>query len=215
MPEKNSKTYEKMKIGVLDYGLGNIGSVIRMIEKVGGSAQPVTSPDEIRRLDKIILPGVGHFDKGMTQLAESGLLESLQERVFQHGIPIMGICLGMHLLCVSSEEGSLPGLGYVNAVVRKFQARKDQNLKVPHMGWNTVRVVRENPLIASANHEERFYFAHSYYVEPKSSELTIMVSVHGLEFCAAFRNGNIFGMQFHPEKSHRFGMALMKSFVEL
>jgi imidazole glycerol-phosphate synthase subunit HisH len=204
-----------MNIDVLDYGLGNIGSVIRMVEKVGSSAKPITTPEEIRQSDKLILPGVGHFDHGIAQLVQRGLIGPLQERVVQQGTPIMGICLGMQLLCSSSEEGASPGLGYVNAEVRKFHAQADQNLKIPHMGWNTVRVVRENPLISEASKEQRFYFVHSYYVEPKSSDLAIMMTTHGLEFCAAFKSDNIFGVQFHPEKSHRFGMALMKSFVDL
>jgi glutamine amidotransferase len=204
-----------MNVDVLDCGLGNIGSVIRMVEKVGGSAKPITTSEEIRRSDKLILPGVGHFDHGMAQLVERDLLEPLHERVVQQGTPIMGICLGMQLLCISSEEGTSPGLGYINAEVRKFQALAERNLKIPHMGWNTVRVVRENPLINEASEEQRFYFVHSYYVKPKSSDLAIMMTTHGLEFCAAFQSHNIFGVQFHPEKSHRFGMALMKRFVDL
>jgi glutamine amidotransferase len=204
-----------MNVDVLDYGLGNIGSVIRMVEKVGGSAKPIKNPEEIRRSDKIILPGVGHFDHGISQLVERRLLESLEERVVQQGIPIMGICLGMQLLCNRSEEGFLPGLGYVNADVRKFQLLPDLKIKIPHMGWNSVSVTRRNSLIELTNEELRFYFVHSYYVEPKSSDLAIMKTSHGLEFCAAFQSDNIFGVQFHPEKSHRFGMALMKSFVDL
>lgn len=202
-------------IAVLDYGLGNIGSVIRMIEKVGGLAKRISTPDEILRADKLILPGVGSFDRGMSQILERGLLEPLRERVVKQSTPIMGICLGMHLLCAGSEEGALPGLGFVGADVRKFQALPGQNLKIPHMGWNTVRVTRSNPLIESAGEEQRFYFVHSYRVVPNSSELAIAMAIHGVEFCAAFQSGNIFGVQFHPEKSHRFGMALMKRFVEL
>lgn len=203
-----------MNVDVLDYGIGNIGSVIRMIEKVGGSAKSISTADEIRHSEKLILPGVGHFDHGISQLVERGLLESLQERVVQQGTPIMGICLGMQLLCIRSEEGTLSGLGYVNADVKKFQALPDPNLKIPHMGWNNVMVTRRNPLIEIAIEEQRFYFVHSYYVEPKSSDLTIMTTSHGMEFCAAFQSENIFGVQFHPEKSHRFGMALMKRFVD-
>lgn len=202
-------------IDVLDYGLGNIGSVIRMIEKVGGLAKRISTPDEILRADKLILPGVGSFDRGMSQILERGLLQPLRERVVKQSTPIMGICLGMQLLCAGSEEGALPGLGFVGADVRKFQALPGQNLKIPHMGWNTVRVTRSNPLIESAGEEQRFYFVHSYRVVPNSSDLAIAMAIHGVEFCAAFQSGNIFGVQFHPEKSHRFGMALMKRFVEL
>lgn len=202
------------KIGVLDYGLGNIGSVIRMIEKVGGFAERISTHDEILRAEKLILPGVGHFDRGMSQILERGLLAPLRERVVIQRAPIMGICLGMQLLCAGSEEGTLPGLGFVGADVRKFQALPNQNLKIPHMGWNTVRVTCDNPLINGEGEEPRFYFVHSYYVVPNVSDLAIAMATHGVEFCAALQSGNIFGVQFHPEKSHRFGMALMKRFVE-
>lgn len=201
-------------IDVLDYGIGNFGSVIRMIEKVGGSARRISTPEDILRANKIILPGVGHFDRGMSQIHERGLVEALRERVVQQGTPIMGICLGMQLLCASSEEGVLPGLAFVDAHVRKFHSLPGQNLKIPHMGWNTVRVVRSNPLVVTASEEQRFYFVHSYYVEPDVPDLAIVMATHGVEFCAAFQAGNIFGAQFHPEKSHRFGMALMKRFVD-
>ncbi len=204
-----------MKLDILDYGLGNIASVIRMIEKVGGAAKSISTPEEICRSNKLILPGVGHFDRGMSQLAKQYLLEPLQERVLKQGTPIMGICLGMQLLCIRSEEGLLPGLGYVDADVSKFKSITDKHLKVPHMGWNNVNVTRSNPLIEARSEEQRFYFVHSYYVEPKSPDLVIMTATHGLEFCAAFQSENIFGVQFHPEKSHRFGMALMKNFLEL
>lgn len=202
-------------IDVLDYGIGNFGSVIRMIEKVGGSARRISTPEELLRANKIILPGVGHFDRGMSQIHERGLVEALRERVVKQGTPMMGICLGMQLLCAGSEEGALPGLGFVDADVRKFQSLPGQNLKIPHMGWNTIRVTRSNPLIETAGEEQRFYFVHSYYVVPRAPDLAIVMATHGVEFCAAFQAGNIFGAQFHPEKSHRFGMALMKRFVDL
>jgi glutamine amidotransferase len=201
-------------IDVVDYGIGNFGSVIRMIEKVGGSAKLISTPEEIMRAEKIILPGVGHFDRGMSQILERGLLEPLRDRVMKQNTPIMGICLGMQLLCAGSEEGALPGLGFVNADVRRFPALSNQNLKVPHMGWNTIEVVRNNPLFEVSSDEQRFYFVHSYYVVPREPGLAIAVASHGVEFCAAFQSRNILGAQFHPEKSHRFGMALMKRFVD-
>jgi glutamine amidotransferase len=121
----------------------------------------------------------------------------------------------MQVLCAGSEEGSLPGLGFVDADVRKFQSLPGQSLKIPHMGWSAIRVARSNSFIATASEEQRFYFVHSYYVVPHAPELAIVMATHGVEFCAAFQSGNIFGAQFHPEKSHRFGMALMKRFVDL
>ncbi len=202
-------------IDVLDYGLGNISSVIRMIEKVGGTAKRISTPEEVRQADKLILPGVGHFDRGMSQIAEYGLLDSIHERVVLEKIPLMGICLGMQLMCVSSEEGVLPGLGIVDADVRKFRPMEGESLKVPHMGWNTIRVIRNNPLVETTSEEQRFYFVHSYFVKPRVSDLAILIANHGIDFCAAFQKDNLFGVQFHPEKSHRFGMALMKRFVDL
>ena len=202
-------------IDVLDYGLGNFASVIRMIEKVGGSARLISTPEQILRAYKLIIPGVGHFDHGMSQILDRKFLEPLRERVVIQGTPILGICLGMQLMCAGSEEGLLPGLGFVDADVRKFQAQHDQNLKIPHMGWNAIRVTHPNLLAETTGEEQRFYFVHSYHVVPHASNLSIMMATHGIEFCAAFQSENIYGVQFHPEKSHRFGMALMKKFVEL
>lgn len=202
-------------VHVLDYGIGNFGSVIRMIEKAGGSAKRISTPEEILHAEKLILPGVGHFDRGMSQILARGLFEPLRERVVKNAAPIMGICLGMQLLCLGSEEGSMRGLGFVEANVCKFQPLIGQNLKIPHMGWNTIRVTRSNPLIEALSEEQRFYFVHSYKVVPHTPDLAIAMSAHGEEFCAAFQSGNIFGVQFHPEKSHRFGMDLMKRFVGL
>lgn len=201
-------------IAILDYGLGNFNSIIRIIEKVGGQAKRIALPEEILAAEKLILPGVGHFDRGMSQIRGRGLLGPLRERVIEQGTPLLGICLGMQLLCAGSEEGTLPGLGYVDADVSKFKALQGHNLKIPHMGWNTIRVTRINPLIDVTREEQRFYFVHTYHVVPRVPDLAIAVAAHGVEFCAAFQCGNIFGVQFHPEKSHRFGMALMKRFVD-
>jgi glutamine amidotransferase len=202
-------------IDILDYGLGNFSSIIRMIEKAGGKAKCISSREEILCADKLILPGVGHFDRGMSQIIERGLLKPLQERFLIQSRPIMGICLGMQLLCHKSEEATLPGLAFVDADVHKFQSLPSDNLKIPHMGWNNIRVTRINPLIETNAEEQRFYFVHSYHVVPHKPEIAIGMASHGLEFCAAFQSKNIFGVQFHPEKSHRFGMALMKRFVDL
>lgn len=202
-------------IDILDYGLGNFGSVSRMIEKAGGTARRISTPNEILQSNKIILPGVGHFGRGMSQIIQRNLHDALRERVVRHGTPILGICLGMQLLCSSSEEETIPGLGFVDAEVIRFKVLPGQNLKIPHMGWNVIRVTRSNPLIEAASEELRFYFVHSYHVVSRAPDLTIAAASHGTEFCAAFQSNNIFGVQFHPEKSHRFGMAVMKRFVEL
>ena len=202
-------------IGVLDIGLGNIASVLRMIEKVGGAAMRVSKPQEIFEARKLILPGVGNFERGMLNISNRNLLPVLRERIVDDSIPVLGICLGMQLLCVRSEESTLPGLGFVDADVIKFRTTKDQVLKVPHMGWNTIDVTRENSLFEMSIEEQRFYFVHSYYVLPRTPDIAIGMATHGVKFCAAFQEGNIYGVQFHPEKSHRFGMSLMKHFVEL
>lgn len=204
----------KIQIGVLDYGLGNIGSVIRMIEKAGGTASAVIRPEELRRVDKLVIPGVGKFDHGISQIKNRNFLAPLTEYIQVQGSPVLGICLGMQILCNRSEEGSLNGLGFVDAEVKKFNFTGSQGLKVPHMGWSKVLVNRINPLIDNSD-VPRYYFVHSYRVVPTSEEIVIAKANYGIDFCAAFQFGNIFGVQFHPEKSHRFGKELIRRFVEM
>lgn len=202
-------------ISVLDYGAGNVGSVIRMIERSGGAAQRISSPNEVLAAQKLLIPGVGSFDYGMAKLASRELLPALNTVASEARIPVLGICLGMQLMCRSSEEGDLPGLGWIDAEVRHFSASNISNLRVPHMGWNTLRVVRENPLVSVDGEEKRFYFVHSYKISCNNSADPISLTYYGEDFVSAFQRQNIFGVQFHPEKSHRFGMALMRRFVEL
>lgn len=204
-----------MEIGVIDYGVGNLSSIVNMINKVGGIARVIKSPNEINNLEKIILPGVGHFGEGMRSIKNSGFYESLIERAGNTSAFTMGICLGMQLLCQHSEEGDIQGLGLVDAKVVKFRISGNISIKVPHMGWNTVRAVRVNPLFDMTEEEQRFYFVHSYKVVPNLKSISIGDCDYGGEFCAAFQQRNVFGVQFHPEKSHRFGMNLMKRFVDL
>ena len=164
---------------------------------------------------KLILPGVGHFDHGIHAIRNMGInAEFLDDMLSCNGM-ILGICLGMQLLCRGSEEGSEPGLGLIDADVKKFRFSADDKMKVPHMGWNVVRTGTSNPLIPHTEEGQRFYFVHSYKVVPDDPSVVIGTANYGGEFCAAFQQGNVFGVQFHPEKSHRFGMALMKRFVEL
>ena len=203
-----------MTIVLPNLSAGNFASVLRMVQKVGGTARLVDDPAELRSADRIILAGVGAFDNGMTSLREGGWLEPLHEAVLERRVPVLGICLGMQLLCHGSEEGSLPGLGWIDAEVKRL-APADPALKVPHMGWNTVAVVRPNPLLAADLAEQRFYFVHSYYVSCRDRSDVVALGDHGQQFDAALGRGNIHGVQFHPEKSHRFGMALMRNFVEM
>lgn len=201
-------------ISVLDYGAGNVGSVIRMIERAGGAAQRISSPDQVLAAQKLFIPGVGAFDYGMSHLLSRELIPALNTAALEKRIPVLGICLGMQLMCRSSEEGALPGLGWIDAEVRHFTASETCGLPVPHMGWNTLRIARENPLVSSDGEEKRFYFVHSYKVSCNDPADPIALTHYGEDFVSAFQRQNIFGVQFHPEKSHRFGMALIRRFVE-
>jgi glutamine amidotransferase len=185
-----------------------------MVTKVGGAAVISTKAIELAKADKILIAGVGAFDHGILGLRAGGWIDELKEAVFVRKIPILGICLGMQLMCKASEEGLLPGLGWIDAEVRRFDLKNAPHLKVPHMGWNTVMVAKENPLISLEQGEQRYYFVHSYHVVCKDKDDILATAKHGFDLTAAFRQDNIFGVQFHPEKSHRFGMELMRKFLE-
>ena len=201
-------------IGIINSGLGNVGSIKHMIEKVGYSSIYITHPDQLYLVSKIVLPGVGHFDTGVESLIEKNFFDEIRILVSGGNLSVLGICLGMQLLCTNSEEGEKSGLGLIDANVKRFYFNKEDKLKVPHMGWNKLRVVRNNSLIPY-DYSSRFYFVHSFYVQPVDEDITIATALHGFEFCAAIQKGNVFGVQFHPEKSHRFGMALIRRFVEI
>jgi glutamine amidotransferase len=201
-------------ISVIDYGAGNVGSVIRMIEKVGGKAQRVSTARELDAAQIAILPGVGAFDYGMAQLAEKGLVEALNEAALVRKIPILGICLGMQLMCKRSDEGVMPGLGWIDADVKKFEFDQATRLPIPHMGWNTLEIARQNGLLNNELERTRYYFVHSYAVSCNNPEDVIATTHYGDSFVSAFARENLFGAQFHPEKSHRFGMAMVKNFLE-
>jgi glutamine amidotransferase len=202
-------------IAIPSLPIGNFASVIKVVDKSGGHAILVDSPVELRDAEKIILVGVGAFDHGMSSLENSGWIDALNEAVLNRRVPILGICLGMQLLCKSSEEGQLPGLGWIDAEVKRFNLPSQLNFKIPHMGWNTVDAVKPNPLIRPNQGEQRFYFVHSYHAVCNNPDNVLAIAHYGYDFAAAVSHENIFGVQFHPEKSHRFGVALMKNFVEL
>ena len=199
-------------ITVIDYGMGNIASVLKMIRWIGGEAALAAAPDEVKKAKKLILPGVGAFDAGITALRQSGLDLAIAEAVKQNGSMILGICLGMQLLLESSEEGSLSGLALVPGRVRRFQT-EGQELPVPHMGWNAVRAIRECVLFGPGTEPQRYYFVHSYFAECADPADVTGLTYYGRDFTSAFERGRVLGTQFHPEKSHRFGMALLKRFV--
>lgn len=200
-------------ISVIDYGAGNVGSVIRMIEKIGGKAQRVSTAAELDAATIAILPGVGAFDYGMTQLAGKGLIEALDRAALVRRIPILGICLGMQLMCRCSEEGELAGLRWFDADVKKFEFDQALRLPIPHMGWNTLGLKRENRLLDNTMARARYYFVHSYWVSCNNPEDVIATTEYGNTFVSAFARNNLYGVQFHPEKSHRFGMAMLKNFL--
>jgi glutamine amidotransferase len=205
-----------MTVVVIDYGLGNIASILNMLKKVGVSASVASCPEKINNADKIILPGIGSFDTGMKNLAERGLIGVLYERVIKEKVAILGICLGMQLLTKRSQEGGLDGLGWVDADTVKFNFdNHNGGLRIPHMGWNTVEPVKENLLFKDMSGEVRFYFAHSYHVVCYNSSDIIAMTCYGYNFVSVFQNKNIFGVQFHPEKSHSFGMKVLENFVAL
>ena len=202
-------------ITVIDYGAGNIGSVLNMIKHVGGQAEVTGEPIGVLRATKILLPGVGSFDNAMTRLARLGLTDALKEQAHA-GVPFLGICLGMQLLAQQSEEGSLPGLGFISGRVRRFNfAGGITKLKIPHMGWNQVTPVRDHELVQGMGEGARFYFVHSYYFDCERDEDVLLRSVYGHKFASGVQRGNVMGVQFHPEKSHRYGMQLIRNFVGL
>ena len=203
-------------IVIVDYGMGNLGSVQNMLKKVGAKSMISSDPEKILAASKLILPGVGAFDNGMKNINDMNLVNLLSERVTIEKIPILGICLGAQLLARRSEEGLLPGLGWIDAEVVRFRLPVSRDgLKVPHMGWNEIEIKRENPLLTGFANVPRFYFVHSYHIHCNNTEDVIATSYHGIEFTAALCYGNIMGTQFHPEKSHKFGLQILKNFCEL
>lgn len=202
-------------ITIVNYGLGNLGSIFNMLKKIGMKSQITSDPDEITMAQKIVLPGVGHFDRAMERIGQSGLREILDQKALIEKVPILGICLGMQLLTKSSEEGQLPGLGWIPAETVRFRFPKESNLKIPHMGWNLVQRSTPSPLTENFKPEHRFYFVHSYHAQVEDEKYSILKTEYGYLFDSAIQNDNIFGVQFHPEKSHRFGMRLLENFARL
>ena len=198
--------------GVLDYGVGNIGSILNMLKKVGAQGMPVRTAPELQSCDRLILPGVGRFDAGMALLKQSGLRAPLDCAVAA-GVPLLGICLGMQMLGRRSEEGPGEGLGYLPFDLRRF--RVEAPLKVPHMGWDAVTLTQPDALLCQGlESEPRFYFVHSYYAVCDDPGDVLMTCDYGGPFAAAVHRGHVWGTQFHPEKSHRFGMRLIANFTK-
>ncbi len=200
---------------VVDYGAGNIGSVLNMIKRVGGKAIATSQPAVLRSAQKILLPGVGSFDNAMQKLEQLELVQPLLDCA-SDGVPLFGICLGMQLLSNQSEEGQISGLGLIPGTVRRFSFDNHQpSLKIPHMGWNQVISSKKHSLTNGLESGSRFYFVHSYHYECENPEDELLKTNYGYEFTSGVQRGNVMGVQFHPEKSHRFGIQLFNNFINL
>ena len=200
-------------IAILDYGLGNLGSISNMLKVIGEKSRITSDVETIRKSDGIILPGVGAFDAGMNKLNESGLSGVVKDEASK-GKPILGICLGMQLLGYRSEEGIMPGLSLIPFECKRFSF-EDKSLKIPHMGWDIVDFKKQHPILGGLNGLQRYYFVHSYYAVCENSENVLMTCDYGVEFACAVVKDNVIGLQFHPEKSHDFGLAILSNFVKI
>lgn len=200
-------------ITIVDYGMGNLGSICNMFKRIGVAASVTSDANQLAQATKILLPGVGAFDSAMQRINDSGLREVLDQKALHDRVPVLGICLGMQLLTRGSEEGKLPGLGWISATTRRFPSKP--GLKVPHMGWNLVAPTRPSALTDDLPAESRFYFVHSYCVQADEPADAVLRAHYGIDFDAALSHGNIHGAQFHPEKSHRFGMKLLANFARM
>ena len=200
---------------IVDYGMGNLRSIQKKLLKLDAKVIISSDADVIARSDKIILPGVGHFKKAVENIEKRELWDVLNEVVLIEKKPILGICLGFQLFCNHSEEGDTDGLGWINAEVIKFNVSDKVKFKVPHIGWNNVQIINHNNLDGFINSEDQFYFVHSYHLKCNNAEDIWMVTEYDYKFVSAIRKNNIYGTQFHPEKSHDVGFELLKKFAEL
>lgn len=201
-------------VTIVDYGMGNLKSIKNMLRYIGYDSVITSSIDDIQIASKLILPGVGHFGYAMDNIAKLGLKDVLDECILEKKIPTLGICLGMQLLTSHSEEGNVEGLGYIDASTKKFDYDMLGGLKIPRMGWDYLKIVNKEPLVKDLIDSDRFYFVHSYYVDCEKDENVMTKTEYGIMFDSVIYRDNIMGAQFHPEKSLKFGMKLMSSFME-
>jgi glutamine amidotransferase len=201
-------------ITIIDYKTGNLGSIQNILKRIGEESVVTSDKDEIARASKLILPGVGAFDTGMRNLTELDLIDILNEKVIVEKTPVLGICLGMQLLSKGSQEGSFPGLGWIDAETVRFRFEDTIEYKIPHMGWNFIRQHKTSKLLDNMYPDARFYFVHSFFFRANIKEVVLASTTYEIEFTSAIERGNILGVQFHPEKSHKFGMKLLKNFID-
>lgn len=201
---------------IIDYKVGNLTSIRNMLKKIGHTNVLISGNlKDVEQATKLILPGVGHFDYGMNQLHVSGLVDLLNRKVLEQKVPILGICLGAQLFTRGSEEGKQKGLSWIEADTIKFDSSKfTDNLKIPHMGWSDVNIVKDEPLFINLPNDSRFYFVHSYHLKCYNNNDIAVTASYGYNFAAGVIRDNIMGMQFHPEKSHKYGMQLLENFIK-
>lgn len=201
-------------IVIVNYGMGNLRSIQYKLLKCGINVKISSEADDIEQAEKIILPGVGAFAAGMENLKRLDLIPILNHKVLGCKTPIMGICLGMQLFTKWSEEGNAEGLGWIDAITKKIKNNQGNTLRVPHVGWNTIKIKKKIPLVNEVTPNQHFYFTHSYYVSCKNPSDIVATTDYGLEFTSAIQHENIFGTQFHPEKSHRKGLDIILKFIK-
>jgi imidazole glycerol-phosphate synthase subunit HisH len=202
-------------IAIVNYGVGNLASVKNMLKKAGYESELVSDAEAIERATKIILPGIGAFDHCMTEFNNSGLREAVTQKTLKDKTPLLGICVGLQMLMENSEEGVEPGLGWIAGKTVKFKKEKLGDLKIPHMGWTSVQIAKKTALTEGLGDQPRFYFVHSYYVQPDDKTDEMLTAHYGYDFTAAVNRDNIYGAQFHPEKSHKYGMKILENFARL
>lgn len=203
-------------ITIIDYGVGNIKSFVNIYKKLSIDIKIAKEAKDLVGSTKLILPGVGHFDYAMKRFADSGMMSLTNQMVLTEKIPVLGICVGMQMLAQKSEEGVLSGLGWIKGEVKKIDTTLlKHSTALPHMGWNNIKPIINNPLLLNLDINSRFYFLHSYYFKSYNIEDTIALSIYGKEFSSAINYKNIYGVQFHPEKSHQFGIILLENFANV
>jgi imidazole glycerol-phosphate synthase subunit HisH len=215
MHVQNAPNAPTPRVAIVDYGMGNLHSVKRKLDRIGVHAQLTSEPSELLRVDKLLLPGVGHFGKAMEHLGTLGLVPALHEAAVVRKTPILGICLGMQLFARQSDEGGAEGLGWIDADVVRFGVDDTRRFKVPHMGWNGVRIARSSPLLEGVTEQTEFYFVHAYHMVCRDGEDVLCETDYGYQFTSVVQRENLYGVQFHPEKSQDAGEALLRNFVYL